>query len=283
MLLLTGAQMLQVRVQYEDHHLIRPRMLVDGKQAVSERVLTDPMHASCLPVLSQGEIASSFAAFHNLGDGEFIRLDGKSLIVLADDKPWTAQPTATGHRFELRPGESQRAEFVSRFDTFGTGDEVWQSLTFEINIRDGFEAVLPPPSWGIIAQFHSIDTAQTGGRSPVLYYDLGDNEFRIVTRSDTDGPNVEKVRYSAAVPAGQVNIVTRFVLGASGQLQVWRDGVEIVNISCPIGYYNYVGDLCYLQWGNYHQAGAPISAVTTSNMRWGLTDLSGKILNPDPI
>jgi hypothetical protein len=241
------------------------------------------MHDDVWAVLSQGEIASSFAAFHSLGDGEFIMLDGKSLIVLADDKPWTAQPTATGHRFELRAGEDQRAEFVSRFNTFGSGAEVWQSFSFEIDIADGFEAVLAPPSWGIIAQFHSIDTAQTGGRSPVLYYDLGDNEFRIVTRSDTDGPNVEKVRYSAALPAGQVNIVTRFVLGASGQLQVWRDGVEIINISCPIGYYNDAGDLCYLQWGNYHQAGAPISAVTTSNMLWGLTDLSSKILNPDPV
>ena len=283
MLLLTGAQMLQARVQYEDYYLIRPRMLVDGKQAVSERVLTDPMHDDVWAVLSQGEIASSFAAFHNLGDGEFIRLDGKSLIVLADDKPWTAQPTATGHRFELRPQESQRAEFVSRFDTFGTGDEVWQSFSFEINIRDGFEAVLPQPNWGIIGQWHSIDTAQTGGRSPVLYYDLGDDVFRIVTRSDTDGVNTEMVRHSSALPVAPVNIVTRFVLGASGELQVWRDGVEIVNISCPIGYYNDAGDLCYWQWGNYHGSNAPISAVTTSNMRWGLTDLSSKILNPDPV
>lgn len=282
MLLLNASQMLQARVQYEDYHLIRPRMLVDGKQAVSERVLTDPMHASCLPVLSQGEIASSFAAFHNLGEGEFLVSDDKTLIVLADDKPWTVQPTATGHRFELRPGENQRAEFVSRFDTFGAGDEVWQSFTFEIDIADGFEAVMPAPSWCIIAQFHSIDTVITG-RSPVLYYDLGDNEFRIVTRSDADGAGVEKVRYLSALPAGPVNIVTRFVLGQAGELQVWRDGAEIVNTQCPIGYYDDVGDLAYAQWGIYRGPDRPTTAVTTSNMRWGLTDLSSKILNPDPV
>jgi hypothetical protein len=283
MLILTSDQMLLTRVRYTNLNLIRPRLLVDGTYAVSENVLTAAAHEQVRSVLNQGTVTSSFAAYANQGDGEFAILDSKYVQIFAGDKPWTILPTAHGHRFELRAGEEQRAEFVGRTDTFGTGDEVWQSFTFDINIRDGFEAVLPQPNWGIIGQWHSIDTALTGGRSPVLYYDLGDDVFRIVTRSDTDGPTTEKVRYSSALPVAPVNIVTRFVLGSSGQLQVWRDGVEILNISCPIGYYNDAGDLCYWQWGNYHGSNAPISAVTTSNMRWGLTDLSSKILNPDPV
>lgn len=42
-------------------------------------------------------------------------------------------------------------------------------------------------------------------------------------------------------------------------------------------------DLAYLQWGIYRRASELPAAVTTSNMRWGLTDLSDKILNPDPM
>lgn len=279
MLILTAAQMLQVRVQYVNWHLIRPRLLVDGNFAVSEQVLTDPAHEQVRSVLEQGTVTGSFAAFDNLGAGEFATIDGKDCIIDADDLPWTLQPTAAGHRFELRPGETQRAEFVSRNDTFGTGDEVWQSFTFDIDIADGFEAIIGAPTWGLVAQWHGLNT----DRSPVLYFDCGNNAFRIATRSDTDGANVEILHYSSALPTSPVNIVARFVLGASGELQVWRDGAEIINTSCPIGYYNDPGDLCYNQWGNYHPPSAPISAVTTSNMRWGLTDLSYKILNPDPV
>lgn len=282
MLILTAAQMLQVRVQCTEGHLIRPRLLVDGSFAVSELVLTDPAHEQVRGILEQGTVASTFAAFENLGAGEFVTIDGKDCVIDADDLPWTLQPTATGHRFELRPKETYRAEFIGRFDTFGAGDEVWQSFTFEIDIADGFEAVMPAPSWCIIAQFHSLDTVITG-RSPVLYYDLGDNEFRIVTRSDADGAGVEKIRYLSALPAGPVHIVTRFVLGQAGELQVWRDGAEIVNTQCPIGYYNDAGDLAYAQWGIYRGPDRPTTAVTTSNMRWGLTDLSSKVLNPDPV
>lgn len=279
MLILTAAQMLQVRVQYVDWHLIRPRLLVDGNFAVSEQVLTDPAHTQVRSILQQGTVTGSFAAFDNLGAGEFVTIDGKDCIVDADDLPWTVQPTVYGHRFELRPGEVQRSEFVGRNDTFGSGAVVWQAFSFNIETRDGFEAIVAPPSWGFVAQWHALNT----NRSPVLYFDCGNNAFRIATRSDTDGANVEMLRYTSALPTGPVNIVARFVVGAAGALQVWRDGVEIINISCPIGYYNDVGDLCYLQWGNYHQTGAPISAVTTSNMRWGLTNLSSKILNPDPL
>lgn len=279
MLILTAPQMLQARVQCTEGHLIRPRLLVDGNFAVSELVLTDPAHAQVRSVLGQGTITSSFAAFENLGAGEFATVDGKDCLINADDLPWTIQPTATGHRFELRAGEAQRAEFVGLFDTFGPGEEVWQSFTFELNIRDGFEAVLPAPSWGLIAQWHGVDSY----RSPVLGFDCGNNAFRVVTRSDADGIYVEKVRYTSALPVGPVNIVARFVLGVSGELQVWFNGVEILNIQCPIGYYNDPGDLAWLQWGKYNGAGVPTSAVTTSNMRWGLTDLSDKIANPDPV
>jgi hypothetical protein len=94
---------------------------------------------------------------------------------------------------------------------------------------------------------------------------------------------VPKVRFTDALPVGPVSYVCRLILGQSGELQVWRNGAEIVNIAAPIGYYNFAGDIAQLQWGLYRKRSSLVSAVTTSNMRWGLTDLSDKILSPDPV
>jgi hypothetical protein len=293
MLVLTTEQMLRARVRCEPKHIIRPRLLADGRLAVSENVLTDPAHVLARSVLEEGEITQNPGPFSVRSREELGFLDGKVVALAADDQSWSLQPTAAGHRFEVRPGDvglssdtlNQRSEFGGVYDTFAGGVEVWQSWTTEIVISEWFETVLHPSlaNFGFISQWHALDTAATGGRSPVLAFDYGNNAFRIVTRSDTDGRAVEKVRFSDVLPVGSVNYVCRIVLGQTGELQVWRNGVEIVNFAGPIGYYNDVGDLAYLQWGIYRRSQALPAAVTTSNMRWGLTDLSSKILNPDPV
>jgi hypothetical protein len=293
MLLLSTAQMLRARVRNDPSHIIRPRLLVDGRLGVSEQVLVDPYHAHVRSYLEAGEVAASPPAFSVL-EGDCGVVDGKVIRVAADDQAWSLVPTASGHRFEVRasdiglrsdPANAQRSELVGRPDQFKAGDEVWQSFTSEINVADGFAQVITgAPNWGLIAQWHSIDT--TVGRSPVLGFDYGNNAFRVVTRSDAEYSNgvaVEKVRFSDTLPVGSVNYVCRFVLGQAGELQVWRNGVEIVSIECPIGYYNDVGNLAYLQWGIYRKSSTLPAAVTTSNMRWGLTDLSEKILSPEPL
>ena len=267
--------------------------------AVSENVLTDPAHEAVRSELQAGTVTPTYAAFSSRsGDGELGTVDGKNVRVAADVYSHSLRPTSAGHRFELRPGDTgvandpinaQRSELVGRYDTFGSGAELWSSWTTEINVRDGFANVIPPEvssNWGLIAQWHSIDTLVPAGRSPVVGFDYGNNAFRVVTRSDAEHSNgfaVEKVRFSDSLPVGPVNYVCRFVLGQSGALQVWRNGAEIVNLACPIGYYNDTGDLAYLQWGIYRRPTEFNAAVTTSNMRWGLTDLSSKILNPDPV
>lgn len=293
MLILSTAQMLRARVPQSGRHLIRPRLLSDGRLAVSEEVLTDPAHAHVREYLAAGEVTADPPAFSAI-NGENGVVDGKVVRIYADDNAWSLQPTTTGHHFELRTGDvgladdtatQQRAEMIGLYDTFGAGAEVWQSFSMEINVVDGFQRVLPR-NWGIIAQWHSIDTQATGGRSPPIAFDCGNNAFRITTRSDAEYSNgfaVEKVRFSDVLPVAPVNYVCRAVLGQAGELQVWRDGVEIVNLSCPIGYYNDSGNLAYLQWGIYRLVGPDPVAVTTSNMRWGLTDLSDKIANPDPV
>lgn len=291
MLLLTTEQMLRTRVRNNPSHIIRPRLLVDGKLAVSEQVLTDPFHEHVRNVLQGGEVTGNYATF-SAQEGDCGTIDGKVIRVAADDQAWSLVPTSTGHRFELRPNDIglpsdpitvQRSELVGRPNQFKAGDEVWSSWTTEINIVDGFANIITGTSnWGLITQWHSVDT--TVGRSPVLGFDYGNNTFRIVTRSDFDYSNsvaVEMVRFSDSLPTGPVNYVCRFVLGQAGELQVWRNGIEIVNIECPIGYYNDVGNLAYLQWGIYQRASRFNAAVTTSNMRWGLTNLSDKILIPD--
>ena len=293
MLVLTTDQMLRVRVQCDPAHIIRPRMLADGNLGVSEQVLVDPAHERVRSILGEGTVTATPGAFYSRPWEELGTVDGKVIALFADDKKWSLQPTTAGHRFELRQDDvglssdtsNQRDEMSAPYDTFAGGVEIWQSWSIEINESAGFEAVLHPSlqNFGFVSQWHALDTVATGGRSPVLAFDYGNNAFRIVTRSDTDGRAVEKVRFSDVLPVGPVNYVSRIVFGQAGEMQVWRNGVEIVNFDGPIGYYNDVGDLAYLQWGIYRRSQALPAAVTTSNMRWGLTDLSDKILNPDPV
>jgi hypothetical protein len=293
MLVLTTAQMLRVRVQCDPAHMIRPRLLADGNLGVSEQVLVDPAHLRVRSALEEGTVTASPGAFSARPWEELGTIDGKTIVLYADDKKWSLQPTATGHRFELRQGDvglstdtgNQRDEISAPYNTVAGGVDVWQSWTTEISESAGFEAILHPSlqNFGFVSQWHGLDTVATGGRSPVLAFDYGNNAFRIVTRSDTDGPSVEKVRFSDVLPIGPVSYVCRLVLGQAGELQVWRNGAEIVSFAGPIGYYNDGTDLAYLQWGIYRRASELPAAVTTSNMRWGLTDLSDKILNPDPM
>lgn len=289
MLALTSAQMLKVRVSEDRAHVIRPRLLTDGRLGCSEVTLVDPAHEEHWPVLQQGEVvpAGSFASVPITG--EFFLVDGKRVRINADDRSWSVQATASGHRFEVRAGddaaENQRSELAGTQDRYGAGVELWQSWTTEINVRDDFER-MQQGGWGIFSQWQAIDTSNPGALSPPIAFDYGNNAFTITTRSDAEysgGFAVPKLRFSDALPAGPVNYVCRLILGANGELQVWRNGSEIVNIAAPIAYYNFAGDLAQLQWGLYRKRSTVVSAVTTSNMRWGLTDLSDKILNPDPV
>ena len=289
MLALTSAQMLQVRVSHNPAHVIRPRLLTDGRHGCSEVTLVDPAHEEHWPVLQQGSVvaAGNFASVPVTG--EYILVDGKRARITADDSKWSLQATNSGHRFEVRGGDDtatdQRSEFAGSQDRYGAGVEIWQSWTTEINVRDGFEQV-QQGGWGIFSQWQAIDTSNPSALSPPIAFDYGNNGFKITTRSDAEysgGFAVAKTRFADVLPAGPVNYVCRIVLGQSGALQVWRGGVEIVNVAAPIGYYNFAGDLAQLQWGLYRKRSSLPAAVTTSNMRWGLTDLSSKILNPDPV
>lgn len=281
--------MLWTRVSPDPNHIIRPRLLSDRRYGVSEAVLTDPFQAHHRVELAKGEIVGS-AAFNDSFSGERLYVDDKLVLLAADDREWSLQPTAAGHRFGLQDADlgatSQRSEIGSNQVTFGPGVEVWQSWTSEILVRDGFEHLGGSGNWAIVAQWQGMDVSDPGALSPPLAFDYCNNAFRIITRSDTDfsnGSAVAVVRFTDELPVGPQNYVCRFVPGADGEIQVWRNGVEIVNLACPIGYYNHPLPQVCLQWGLYRKRLALSAAVTTSNMRWGLTDLSDKIGDPDPV
>lgn len=295
MLLLTEALMLRARVSNDHERLIRPRLVSDGRYACSALTLTDPAHAHVLSALAEGEIDNSFSgSFATTGLGEVLIVDGKQVVIIADDNEWSIQASGTGHRFELRQGyvgleedgtDKQRSEIVSYSTKFAAGAEVWQSWSTSIEVVDGF-TLIADQNYAIINQWHSVDPPDAVGRSPVLAFDYGNNAFRIVTRSSaalSNGNGVEQVRFSDALPSGVVHYVCRFRLGQAGELQVWRNGSEIVNITVPIGYYNDGGDLGYPQWGIYRKSGPSPLAVKISNMRWGTTNLSAKISSPDAV
>lgn len=211
-------------------------------------------------------------------------------------QPWSLVSGTSYDRFELRPGDqwppdagaSERDELVSPTNLVPFDVDVWLSLALKITAPQ----ITAP--WTVIGQFRATDDGgDYGFRSPVFAQELTPGGgFRIVTRSDPAATSVEggqsfAVRYTdASLPFGQwLRFVyrVRFARTGNGELQAWRDGVEIIpTASIPIGYNDVNGP----QWkyGLYRAAGSSDTVVGEyANVEVGTSSLLGRVTNPLPI
>lgn len=115
---------------------------------------------------------------------------------------------------------------------------VWSSFCVILGDTPGLTKARAS-SLGAVHQWHIVDT--NTGRSPVLHVDCSNNLLQIVTRSSAaldaglNGNTV--IRYSTAMPATGVktHVVLQATMGASGHLNAWVNGTQVVNVDCPIG------------------------------------------------
>jgi hypothetical protein len=82
------------------------------------------------------------------------------------------------------------------------------------------------------------------------------------------------------------HFVERYVVGPNGSVASWVNAKQVVDYSGPVGeggsYYPKLG----IYRGNQTAAGAPVTeslGVRYANFKFGTTDLSGLIANPDPL
>lgn len=290
----TGTQALNLR--YRGQHAtskLDPARLSDGRYAVSENTLNDPQFALYRPLLKTGTIeATSGLTFS--GEEMIVNIDSKPLRLEAVRRDYAvAYPTSGVFRFELRANDfawagdkgnnNRRCELVSVWNTYGAGETLWTAFSFVVGPDHApFDSGAISGGHNLIHQWHSVDT--TVARSPVFGIDLDAGNFIVGTRSDS-GAGVKVVHYSQPRPTDGVvhNVVVSGLLGAAGHLNVWLDGVQIVNADTPIGYYNDdagARDLAYPHWGVYQKNSDLPVVIYHANLEWGTTDLSARAASP---
>jgi hypothetical protein len=180
-------------------------------------------------------------------------INGNSPTTQNASKQWSLTNRGQYHRFEARPGDvwpndqssgnvSERSEYSAPAE-YPFGTDIWLSMAMRIPNGSGLPSV-----WMVIGQFHSTNSPDpgdlTGGLSPPWAQQLRpDGDLEVVTRANASSPVLSNPgsvqRYRTAFPRDQwVRLVHRlqFARTGNGYMQMWKNGVEVVNTAIPMGY-----------------------------------------------
>lgn len=284
---------LRYRATFPDA-VLAPVLLTDGRFGVSDAALTDPRVAQYRHLLKQGAIEDQSTLTFLPSDPYKITLSGRECYLSAAATAHAFGIPATNvYRFEIHRGESgysgdaangnRRAELVAgatSADRYGSGETLWVSFSFVVGPAHAtFDT---GGTLQLLHQWHSVDSGTA--RSPVLGVSVDGGNLRVYTRSDSTGSTAQN-HYTVARPTDGVvhNVVISGLLGASGHLNVWLDGAQVVNVNTPIGYYNDdagARDLAYTHFGMYQNNSVDPTVVFIANPEWGTTDLSARVASP---
>lgn len=227
------------------------------------------------------------------------------------NKSYTSQPwsflqmyDAKVQRFEVRSGDigfsgdpanhNERSEIVTAdFRSLQStkraysGTDYWVSHAFMI--ERGAEIL---SSYALCGQMHDISDPADIALSPPLCFVLAASATDTVTytaqtRGDPSAATPSQitpiVRWSTTLTRGVwARMVTRmrFDPFGAGQLQIWRDGVEQINLSGLTFGYNNPEDQAYWQMGIYRAENANTLAVRYGNVEQGAASLIDRVTTP---
>ena len=207
-----------------------------------------------------GATETEITSFSGANDST-IMIGGIRAAVENADQSWSlTKPNSSTLRFEVQPGD-HFIGFSWNDVTMDGGAERSEIEMFthyppdtQINISYGF--TLEPgatntASWMVLGQIHGL----TGGNPPFAVAMYGEH-MTIIARGPSNAEN-DVYKDPNPIQRGhqyQMNIQTTFGSDGNGTLKVWRDGVEIVNYTGPLG--GGSGDYYYWKEGIYRAPGA---------------------------
>jgi len=195
-----------------------------------------------MPVITQGT---------SLLDQQLITVAGRTFRVENAKQPWsTVRLDSNLFRFELRSGDiwpnpggfTERAEIndAGYQDTRPPGTVV--NVTYDFMLEPGPTNIA---QWLVIGQWHSSysPTAPQPVHPPLAIYMFNNDRIQIGGVWAPTGSTTETdlTLYADPNPLARghfysMKIVAKFMNDATGFAQVWRDGVQLVNYSGPLGY-----------------------------------------------
>jgi hypothetical protein len=223
----------------------------DGTTIVG-RDLSDLCFAEGMPVLRlDGDgnpvFFHALCSFTSLLNGTTFTLNGLTYVTNNSSRTWSCERYDTNlFRFEIRNGDSvydgggaDRSE-IAAGALYPPGQVV--TVTYNFTLEPGPTNIAP---WLVIGQWHSD---WHGGivqpvHPPLAFFLFGDDRLNIMGAWSATNSTVENDMTLYADPnplvRGQkyaMKIVTNFMNDETGFAQIWRDGVQIVNYSGPLGY-----------------------------------------------
>jgi hypothetical protein len=184
-------------------------------------------------------------------------------------------------RFEVRPGDvaawdrnhnhrAERAEISGFNSKEPTDSDLWFST--DLMVEPGAKVT---SRWLVLGQLHPTEDPGDVGPSPAWAQELNaDDVFRIVVRARAEtplrsNPAPQVLFVDPEFKRGQTyHFIYRVRYGAAqGGLDAWRDGIQIVHYSGPIGYINRNGP--YFKFGIYREPAPETLVVHYKNLRFG--------------
>jgi hypothetical protein len=236
-------------------------------------------------LLVAGIVQAQDLTFVPIGSSEQT-INGELFSVHSAFKDWSIARSPLGgvHRFEVRQGEKrasddsglERSELKNQHD-YAPEADLWNSYAVLAEPGDPFSV-----SWECLGQWHA------GVGSPVVTMQMRNRTtLEILTRSGSSSTAVKRVAWATTsfVPGRWYHVVQHVRLdprGGRGVLQVWLDGVAVINdTASSIGYSDMTRT--YWKFGIYRNTSPTVQAVRYANMEVGTADLSARIANPLPI
>ena len=201
-----------------------------------------------------------------LFDQEHITIAGRTWGVENANQPWSTNELGPNDfRFELRSGDiwPNPGGFTERTEIFGAYWEIYGgylippgttvSVCYDFMLEPGDANIAP---WLVIGQWHSdFNPAITQPvHPPLAIYMFGNDQIQIggvyAATGSTDETDLTLYADPNPLERGRfysLKIVANFQNDETGFAQVWRDGIQIVDYSGPLGY----GQAVYWKEGIY--------------------------------
>lgn len=285
---------------------LSPLLLTDGSYALPAEIASNARFAAALPFIAGWATATPAPSDYvpqisgQLTAQLELLVNGKTMRHVGRPAGLT-MPASNVFRFETHVNDfagtfdsnnaNRRCEIVSDDPaTRGVGaGTLWSSFCVILGNTPGLTKTRSGPL-GAVHQWHSVDTSI--GRSPPFHIDCSNNVMQIITRSsasvDGNSNGLAVQQYLGTIPAKGVRafFVVQGTTGASGHLNVWMNGTQIVNVDTPIGYYTDLTDgsgrteLAYPHWGLYTRNQGETDVVCIANPEWGTASLSARVDTP---
>lgn len=232
-----------------------PSALTNGAQSFTATA-TDATGTSASSAAMAVNVVPNITSFSGAVDAT-TTVNGVAGDNLNANKSWSlTEPDSHTLRFEVRPGDHYYDETSDGGLAERSEIEMWRKLyqpDTQINVSYGF--TLEPGAannapWTVVGQMHNLSS----GPPPFSVAMYGEN-MTIIARGP-DGAENDIYRDPNPIARGheyQMDIQVMFGSDGNGTLKVWRDGVQIVNYSGPLG--GGSGDGYYWKEGVYRASG----------------------------